>query len=395
MKITTWSVMAGAALALVGCADEDFDTPWLLNHVRILAMQAEPPQPATGQSTTVRALVYQPPASADPSKLEKIVGYQWSWCPFATLPDNPEECPIKQPMADALFAGIPGVPPLDDLGTGETATFTNPFPASLLASLCQGDYSGLPVLKQALAEKGDLSQTGGALFRCGIAGYPITIKLVVTSLVGEKAKPLPAIFKVYLPVNDAVPPNHNPEVGAISIVENGVHYALDEAATWSGVRDREVPLLLDVPLSSAESLPNWQDVYLKKDPHHQAREQLNVSWFTEGGDFGSSDHKGGNTTVYFGSDPNDPVSPFSSLAENTLNPPKADKYERATARVYAVVYDIRSGVSWTTGVIRMVDTPESRDGGVADAPPDAPSPLDAADSEADAEVTDSGAEVLP
>jgi hypothetical protein len=386
MKTTTCAVMASAALALVGCA-EDFDTSDMLKHLRILAIQAEPPQPATGQSTTLRALVYQPPASGVADREEAVTGYHWSWCPTATSPEDLSKCPVDQNMADMLFAGIPGVPPLD-LGTNETATFTNPFPSSLLAALCQKDYSVLPALNQALSDQGGLANNAASIFRCEIGGFPITIQLVMDAMVAGKPKQFPAIFKIFLPTNDAVPPNHNPVVGAISLREAGIDYPVDEAATWSVVRDGEAIVHLDVPLSSSEPLPNWQDVHMLKDPHHQPNEQLTVFWFTEGGIFNGK--LGEETTMYYGGDPNDPVSPFSSLLENKFEAFKADKYQGATARFYMVVRDLRNGVSWTTGVVRLVDSPESRDGGMPDRPADAEAPPDATppDSEVDAGVVD-------
>jgi hypothetical protein len=399
MKITTCAVMAGAALALVGCA-EDFEGPEFLNHMRILAMQAEPPQPSTGQSTTLRALVYQPPVRGESDSPEVVTGYHWSWCPTSTNPQNPSQCLVDQGMANMLFAEVPGVPPLD-LGTNETATFVNPFSSSMLAALCQGDYSVLPTLNQAVSKEGALSQSGASLFGCNIAGFPITIQLVVDGMVGGRPKQFPAIFKVYLPVNDAVPRNQNPVVGAINLSEAGMTYPIDEAGTWSAVRGGEAPLLLDLPLSSSEALPNWQDVYLKSDPHVKPHEQLNVYWFTDRGKFGA-DHKGGKMTAYYGGDPNDSVSPFSNAVENTFVPFAADKYDGDTARLIVVVQDIRNGVSWTTGVVRLVKTPESRDGGVSDRPLEPDSPPDAApwdgaveDSDGDAGISDAMVEALP
>jgi hypothetical protein len=386
--------MTSTALALVGCA-KDFEGPELLNHVRVLAMQAEPPQPSTGQSTTVRALVYQPPAKGESGAQEVVTGYHWSWCPISTSSQDPSQCPLDQSMADMLFAGFSGLPPLD-LGTNETAVFTNPFPASMLAALCQGDYSGLPALKQAVSENGALSQSGASIFSCNIAGLPITIQLVVDAMVAGKAKQFPAIFKVYLPVNDAVPPNLNPVVGAINLSEAGINYPIDEAGTWSAVRGGEAPLRLDLPLSSSEALPDWKDVYLKSDPHVKPHEQLNVYWFADGGGFGAN-HAGGKMTAYYGGDPNDPVSPFSNAVENTWNPPSRDKHDGATARLIVVVQDIRNGVSWTTGVVRLVNTREDRDGGVPDSPPDAEAPPadTSSDSEDDAGVTDAMVEAQP
>ena len=48
MRRTTLPVIAGVALALLACSRSDFNTPTLLNKPRILAIQAEPPQPALG-----------------------------------------------------------------------------------------------------------------------------------------------------------------------------------------------------------------------------------------------------------------------------------------------------------------------------------------------------------
>ena len=120
MKSTT-TVMAGAALALFACSPSGFNTPTLLNKPRILAMQAEPPQPAApdpvlgtpGGSTTLRALIYQPPTSADGGTAGPSMTYDWWWCPLPMSSTDPSQCPIKkQEDADQLFAGIPNVPPL-------------------------------------------------------------------------------------------------------------------------------------------------------------------------------------------------------------------------------------------------------------------------------------------
>jgi len=132
--------MAGVALALLACSRSDFNTPTLLNKPRILAIQAEPPQPALGASTTLRALVYQPPLGDGGTA---GVTYSWSWCPLPMSATDPSQCPIDQAVASQLFASLPGVPALD-LGSGETATFTNSFPASMLASLARRSWTRFP-----------------------------------------------------------------------------------------------------------------------------------------------------------------------------------------------------------------------------------------------------------
>src|ERR1039457_3106835 len=58
-------ILLASTLALLGCGNRNFNRPDLLNEPRILAIQAEPPQPTVGTSTTLRALVYQPPVTSD------------------------------------------------------------------------------------------------------------------------------------------------------------------------------------------------------------------------------------------------------------------------------------------------------------------------------------------
>ena len=391
MKSTT-TVMAGAALALLACSPSGFNTPTLLNKPRILAMQAEPPQPAApdpvlgtpGGSTTLRTLIYQPPPSADGGTAGvRVSGYDWWWCPLPMSSTNPSQCPIDQPTADQFFAGIPGVPPLY-LGSGETATFTNPFPAAMLAALCNKNFQAIPGLAAAASSMSALAASGGLTFGCTIAGFPITITLVAhTSPVDSpdaSAGDLPAVFTVYLPINDADPANLNPVVSGVYVTPDNSdpldpNSQLDEAGTQLVVRNSKVSLVLDMPLSDSEMLPDPNQVLpsiYPNDPNSVLgpnltnRERLHVDWYTEGGDFTQQNGVGGDSTGYLGGDPNDAVSPFSSSRQTYWETPKTEDYSASLARLIVVVRDSRGGVTWTSGVATLVDS--LPDGGAADAP---------------------------
>jgi hypothetical protein len=81
------NILLASALALLGCGNRNFNRPDLLNEPRILAVQAEPPQPSVGTSTTLRALVYQPPGTSDGgacANANAAPTYAWSWCPLPT-----------------------------------------------------------------------------------------------------------------------------------------------------------------------------------------------------------------------------------------------------------------------------------------------------------------------
>ena len=405
MRRTTVTVMASAALAFFACSRSDFNTPTLLNKTRVLGIQAEPPQPALGASTTLRALVYQPPALDGGAA--GVTGYSWSWCPLPMSPIDPFQCPVDQAAADQLFAGLPGVPPLH-LSDSETTTFTNPFPAALLAPLCAGKLDGIPALGAAAASMGSLAATGALSFNCTIAGFPITVQLTVHTTAGD----LPAIFTVYLRITDDpnISSNKNPNLDGI-FVDNAANL-LAEASPQTIARNSSVPAdITGLTLDDSELLPDPNQVLPNTDPSNpqypnsvlgandSPNERLNVSWFAECGDFGKNG-LGGAKTGYLGQNPNDPISPFSAVLQNTWNIPKLESYAPTTARITVVVRDSRGGVNWTSGVVQLGDTGSGADGGLADAPgadvddatvPPGAEALDAQPADADQLVADAAA----
>ena len=394
MKSTIFAVTAGAALALVGCSRSDFNTPTKLNKVRILAIQAEPPQPALGASTTLRALVYQPPP-ADGGTAEPLT-YSWSWCPLATSSANGFACPIDQATADQLFAGIPGVPPLD-LGSDETASFTNPFPSALLASLCAGNTGAIPALAAATQPDSGQTTNTSSVFGCQIAGFPITVTLVVHA--PPPTGDLPAVFNVFLPVNDNIAPNTNPVAGDIKVTVNDADYVLDQAGTQGITFNAKWPVGVDLaPSNSANSepVPDPNDVLPNPDPNepayvswyteHFTTEELSLNWYAECGNF--SGEFGGKATSYI---PGNAQQTFDVATHNSWDIPKSDSCPGAYLdRIVVVVTDGRGGVGWVSGVVHLGDT-NSIDAGATDVAADSSEPgpdAGAVDSEeADGEAT--------
>jgi hypothetical protein len=235
-----------SAVALLGCGNNNFNTPQLLKTPRVLAIQAEPPQPSFGTSTTLRALVYQPPVHSDAATcagVDSAAQYQWSWCPVPTSSSDGYKCHLQQAELDALAQqlGLDQAPQLDpatgevDLGSGETATLTNPFPAQILDGLCTGAIDLSPRTdagtSSATSDSGrvamfncDQDQSGQPRF-----GYPVTITLRYTPPCGSPPQDnfgptLTTVFTVLLPRDDSTPGNQNPIVGGIQ-------------ATWTGAPD--------------------------------------------------------------------------------------------------------------------------------------------------------------
>jgi hypothetical protein len=233
-----------SAVALLGCGNNNFNTPQLLKTPRVLAIQAEPPQPSFGTSTTLRALIYLPPVHSDAATcagVDSAAQYQWSWCPVPTSSSDGYKCHLQQATVDALAQqlGLGQTLQLDpatgeiDLGTGETATLTNPFPAQILDGLCTGaiDLSPRPD-----AGAGSATSDGGPASICDQSpsgqprfGYPVTITLRYTPPCGSPPQDnfgptLTTVFTVLLPRDDSTPGNQNPIIGGIQ-------------ATWGGAPD--------------------------------------------------------------------------------------------------------------------------------------------------------------
>jgi hypothetical protein len=214
-------LLLASCLALLSCVDEDFNTPDRLYEPRILAMQAEPPQPGFGQPATLRSLIYLPTRvdrSVDCSKVENPgPQYHWSWCPMASTNANGYACPFSQADLDQLFAtmGLGAAPSLD-LGTGETATFVNPFPAEVLHALCIGEQSSYISCNMPAESDPNPKEP---------ISYPITVTLEYTPPCGTpKRETFPAmmtsVFTIHLPVDDSAPRNQNPVLGDLFRIDN-------------------------------------------------------------------------------------------------------------------------------------------------------------------------------
>ena len=404
------NVLFASALAvcLVACGNRDFNKPALLDKPRILAVQAEPPQPSFGVSTTLSTVLYQPPSDHPAGQCASpgATTYKWSWCPWPMSSNTKFECPISQPEFDQLFAGLGlGTAPSLDLGTTETATFTNPFPAQILYALCRGDIGsslGGPTTGGS-ADGG----AGRSIFGCDLPakdyntslssqtdpiGFKVTIKVEITpacpSLLPDGFSPLVAIYSLHLPTDDTIPVNNNPVISGISataygtgpdggdVLDGGATAAagtnapdggipLDDQASVTVARDKHVGLALALLIGTAEHLavPSTIDY---DSTHKLTRhyEHLDIAWYAEAGDFSGSG-KGDNTgylpTAYPDGEDEAPLPTdeqnFEFNTTNTWDLPRSEDYAPATARIIVVVRDGRGGVGWTSRVVHLGDNP--------------------------------------
>jgi hypothetical protein len=299
------------AAGLAGCG-ASFDSPTLLTKLRLLALQAAPVNPAQNEATTITPLVYSP--SNDP------MDFSWSWCPLLGGPNDGYLCPITYDDASAMLAaaGVTATLPAYDLGSGPTASFTNPFAPDLLAALCAAGFDG-----QTLDCKN---------------GFPIRLSVRVTQGTAQQT----GTTVVRLPIQAGAISNANPVAGALSVDLASGTQVLDDAGTV------QVPRLQDNLLHVAID-DGQAETYVGPGADGGTatlRETLLFSWFAELGDFHDA------RTLFI-----DGTNSLADQSADKWKPPVTRVDARPSARLIVVVRDDRGGVGWTSATASLEPTP--------------------------------------
>jgi hypothetical protein len=332
------SSLIGAVVLLLGCSS-GFDPDYRLAKARVLALQADPPQPPFGETTTLRALLYLP-ANETPT-------YHWSWCPAPTVADDGFACPMDQAGFETFLGVGAGQAPSLDLGTGETAVLTNVFAPDMLAALCAGRAAGI--------------NASVGLWVCDSAGFPITVRMEFKT--PSMAQQAPAVFKVFLPTDATQPGNHNPVLGSLATIAPAPGATLDDAASVVLQRHLEYKLRLAMEASVSETFRGWtRDAlggYIKDTAGDhligEVQEIISLKWYVEGGDLGNANGDGGAGTGYnpYAAIPQS----ISNATDNFWKTPKPADYGNDHARIIVVARDDRGGVGWTSAAVTLEAQP--------------------------------------
>jgi hypothetical protein len=295
------------ALALVAC-ENPFIPQSVITRPRVLALRADPPEVAPGESARFTPLVIDPE--------ERTPSFRWFACepmPEASGIDRPvSPCEDAQLLADVeAFAMTAGV---TSLGTSSTAIYRAP--------------SELDVTK------------------------PLVVHLV---LVSEIAGTRDLVRKEITISGDASTRNHNPEIELV--VAGG---RAREPGDVVGVRQGAILELSAIVTATSAELYDRVHPDGTKD---RAQEDLLFSWFTEHGRFGT-DYKppvGGILRLLDAAGPPMDVSIREGGGKSStddlgfkvsLNIPLADEDvpppppSNRPFRVIVVVLDKRGGVTW-------------------------------------------------
>lgn len=331
-------------LASSAACDNEISSASRLRRPRLLAVQAEPPNPAFGQTTRLRPLVYLPPGES--------VTYEWSWCPVPTTSENGYVCPVEQAAVDSLAAqaGLAGIPPLS-LGSAESIDFTNPFPPALLASLCAGDSAAVGLFRGSASD-----DQSPQVYTCAVATLPVQVMLTIRGSVTDTG-----VVSLRLPIDETTPGNANPIITDLSVVSPPPARVLDDTGLVTVPRDQKVRLRAGVEATQAEVYLDRElgpdDEYRKDDNGRfilgPTVERLSLIWFAEGGGFVEKDSGWGAEDV---DSQGQPVA-FASALENDWTTPKVEDYAATSSLVLVVVRDSRGGVAWTRAVASLEPAP--------------------------------------
>jgi hypothetical protein len=338
------SVLFLSLLFATGACDDGVSSASRLRRLRLLAVQAEPPNPAFGTTTRLRPLVYVPPGES--------VTYAWSWCPVPTRSEDGYLCPVDQAVVDqmAVLAGLAGIPPLF-LGTTESIAFTNPFPAALLASLCAGDSATTGLFLGRASDGQDRP-----VYDCATATLPVQIMLTIRGSVTDTG-----VVSLRLPIDDTTPGNANPTITGVSVLSPEPVRTLDETGGVAVPRDQKITLRVGVEQTQAEVYLDRQigpdDEYVRDSTGEfvlgPRTESLAVFWYAEGGGFAQ------RRTGWNARDLDSHGQPLALAAatQNEWTTPKTDDYAATSSLVLVIVQDSRGGVAWTRAAATLESAP--------------------------------------
>lgn len=321
--------LLGAVIGAAGCRP-DFAPFNRLTALRVLGIQAEPPTPLIGESTTLSALVFTP--TPDPT-----LTYHWTWCPLAAPSSDAYACLVKEQEIDDLLhaAGLPPLPAFD-LGTGATATFTNSIDPAVFGYVCRNMLPGVP---------------GNVTIDCG-AGFSTQVMLTVTTATDSvtAVQTLKLRFPTLGPDLPQPPANANPQLGGLLASLPAGVVPIDDQGTAVLPRAVATPLGVNLDLMTAA------EVYPDAGADGGAdggvsTERLFITWFVETGD--THDQRTSfiaPTATTAGTDPN-------ALTMNSWTPAATKTYPAPTAHIFAVLHDNRGGASWTGGLVTLEPSP--------------------------------------
>lgn len=273
---------------LAGCQQIDLSEEWRLDRLRLLAIRAEPAEPAPGDLVTFTSLRHVPD------------GEEWSSIWFGCVLGSEQGCELDTTLIERLEA---------------IETLTPEEQAELFAELQAAGLLGIePLLAPAWTVPADA--LAGLSEAEALEGVSATIQVTLTTEADTE------LVLKRMPVSLAATPNTNPDVASFSLDENPL--APDVAVTV----ERGVTYDLEAAVAALETY-----TYVTTDGVTEERtEELEWRWYATAGELGGG----------FG--PPDGDDDDTSRGTIAWTAPE----EAGPFTLHAVVLDGRGGMGWWT-----------------------------------------------
>ncbi len=288
----TWLLL----FALLGCDTPDFAQEWELDRLRLLAVRADPAEPRPGEHVRFTSLVHAPEAA------------DWSAVWIACVEGDAEGCTLDPDLLARLEHA-------DTLSQAELLALYAELQAAGFVGVEPGMTLGWTVPEDALDGLDDAALAEGR-----------TATVTVTLATADEQE----LTLKSIPVSLAATPNHNPDLGALTIDGNAV------AVGAIVVVDPSSEYSVEVELAEA---PEAYQYVTSEGVTEERTESPSYRWYTSGGTLAESDTGLGG----FGEG-----EPETSSARTWVSPAEAGTY-----LLHAVVLDGRGGMGWQSATLSV------------------------------------------
>jgi hypothetical protein len=339
------------SLAVAGC-NSDLPPEWQIEKLRVLAVQAEPPEIAPGASTVLQALAVEPPVPPPGSPPPSPLSYVWLAC---TIPPGvTEQVPCGLSTTRPLTGADLGqaTPPPDCqaepgadlclLGTDPIVRFTAP------AGALAGARTTQMLITVAIADTPS-GAIGCLVDTANNGGMPVDPDHCVLAL-----KRL-TVTSPTTPLSDGTLPvfNRNPQLTGFDLVVPTGDQAslLDGTAEFLPTPDGQSPqAALDAARAddAAELEPTFDSSGKVTGAQYEA---LTIAWYTTAGKLDSG--RSAFVPDACATQQDCPTTPPPADVTTNWTPPTQGQVTQltvdGTVQLWAVVRDDRGGISWLAG----------------------------------------------
>lgn len=302
-------------LVSVGCMDADFESVSMISKLRLLSLEATPPEVAPGESVTFRAALAAPMDAPAPQ------GFAWSVC-------------LLDEGADAYYRCAEG---FDGFGFSNTLFASSDEEPVFTQDLLTNDdlHLACEMLDRAASDDRIPAELAGAFPSC-TTGLPVRVRLAVCEDAPTcedtdaviTTKKIVLLFEENAGREDR---NVNPPVFGLTI--DGV--TPTPGTPHEIVFSDEAQVLDLMLLANAErSAQRFEDLSEDAPPGTPARETLQTDWYASGGELRS-------TRRYF----REGITSNEEFRHNRILLDPATLRDSEIVRIWVIIRDSRGGAS--------------------------------------------------